>query len=128
MIYTTQTKFSRMVGNASRSFGWRVTAHESTGGGDPVHVVFHYETPTGCVAITTEKMPAIEYFEMCDNLASDPRTARQNLETRLIDADELIFDDVSGDLMTASEYEETREEVTEMCRHEKAESRSDIFI
>jgi hypothetical protein len=128
MIYTTQIKFSRMVGNASRSFGWRVTAHEDTGGGDNMHVVFHYQTPTGGVAINTELMAAVDYFELCDNLANDPRTARQHLETLLIDSDDLIFDEVSGDLMTRDEYSEARDECAEMVRHERAESRPDIFV
>jgi hypothetical protein len=134
-IYTTRTDFSYIASSetraskrAVRSFGWQVTADENAGGGDPVHVVFFYATAGGDKTSHTVKMPAIEYFDLCDNLASDPRTARQHIEEVLTDFDALVFDDVSGEFMTRSEYIETRDECAEMVRHEKAEGRGDLFV
>lgn len=127
MIYTTRTEFSSLADGVIRAFGWQVTADEKTGGGDKVQVVWFYSTAAARVS-HVEPMAAIEYFEMCDNLASDPRTARQHIEELLTDADALIFDDTSGAFMSPDEYREALEVCDQMREHEKQESRADIFI
>lgn len=134
-VYTTRTDFSYIASSTSRasrrvarSFGWQVTADENVGGGDKVHVVFFYATAGGDKTSHTSTMAAVEYFEMCDNLASDPRTARQHIEELLSDFDALVFDDASGEFMTEREYEAEHAERAALAAHEKQESRNDIFI